>query len=137
MIVVDASVAVKWLLKEPGSAAALEVLGSDEQVLAPSLVQVEVAGAVTRKASRGELAQAEAERAFALWGRLLSSDRLQLEPDAIELPAAFAMSIQLSHPLQDCLYLAVANRRAVDLLTADRSFVQKARSAHANLRLLS
>ena len=43
MLVLDASVAVKWFVEEPGTAAALALLAEDESLIAPELVIAEVA----------------------------------------------------------------------------------------------
>jgi predicted nucleic acid-binding protein len=49
MIVIDASVAVKPYLEEPGADAATELLVGTERLLAPELIQTEVAGALCRR----------------------------------------------------------------------------------------
>ena len=43
--VVDASVAVKWLVEEPGSAEARELLAGEDSLLAPDLLVPEVCNA--------------------------------------------------------------------------------------------
>jgi len=50
MIVVDASVAVKWFFPEAGTAEAQQVLASGDRLAAPALIRVEVAAAIARKA---------------------------------------------------------------------------------------
>ena len=112
------------------------MLFSDEQLAAPELIRIEVAGALSRKAREKAIREADALDALNLWDDIITS-RVEISPDSVDIFAGFQLALSLHHPIQDCLYLAVANRRAVDLLTADKSFVQKARSAHANLRLLS
>jgi predicted nucleic acid-binding protein len=49
MTVVDASVAVKWYFPEPGAEAAESVGLGSEELVAPALIRVEVAAAITRK----------------------------------------------------------------------------------------
>jgi predicted nucleic acid-binding protein len=44
--------------------------------------------------------------------------------------------MELSHPLQDCLYLALAERLGAPLVTADKKFVAKARASHTLVRVL-
>ena len=53
-IVVDASVAVKWLIAEEHSALASAL--SDRQMSAPSLLLVECANALLRRARAGDIA---------------------------------------------------------------------------------
>ena len=78
-IVVDASVALKWVLEEPGSDAAEELLEKD--LAAPSLWLLEAGNALWRRAFRGELTQADAvERLTALTKAPVAS--VPLEQDA-------------------------------------------------------
>jgi predicted nucleic acid-binding protein len=74
--------------------------------MAPALIHVEVAAAITRKVRLGELLSPEAEAACDLWFRALSTAVVTLSPDQNDLPAAVALALQIRHPLQDCLYLA-------------------------------
>ena len=55
MIVLDASVTVKWFASEPGSTEARSLVHSDEELVAPELTQVEVASALVKKAMRQQL----------------------------------------------------------------------------------
>jgi predicted nucleic acid-binding protein len=79
MIVIDASLAVKWFLTEAGSSAATKVLDDHAcQLAAPDLIVIEVAAAFVR---RGNVAKAEAaEMALLLekWVKLVDSPALQL-----------------------------------------------------------
>ncbi len=136
MIVVDASVAVKWLLPEPGDAAAQRLLTGSESLLGPALMRVEVAAAIARKARCGEIDAQDAETAAELWFQAIIDGVVALVPDEVDLPRALQLAIALSHPLQDCLYLALAERLGAPLLTADERFVAKARPSHPEVRLL-
>ena len=49
MIVVDASVAVKWFLVEAGSEAAPALLETESEIVGPDLLLIEVAGAIVRR----------------------------------------------------------------------------------------
>ena len=53
-LVVDASVAVKWLVAEEESDAARELLESGEELHAPGLMASEIANALCRKARLGK-----------------------------------------------------------------------------------
>jgi predicted nucleic acid-binding protein len=44
MIVVDASVAVKWFIPEAGEEAAAKLLGGKKRLIAPALIRLEVTG---------------------------------------------------------------------------------------------
>ena len=137
MIVVDARVAVKWFLPEPGASAAQAVLLGSDKLMAPALIRVEVAAAITRKVRLGELLSQEAEAACDLWFRALSTAVITLSPDEDDLAAAVALALQIRHPLQDCLYLALAVRNQSALITADPKFSERATLAYGKVRLLA
>lgn len=136
MIVVDASVAVKWLFPGRGEAAAQELLSGSEQLAGPSLIRVEVAAAVARKARSREIEMEDAEAALDLWLRTIRDQVIVLFPDEPHLPRALSLSTALALPLQDCLYLALAQRLDASLITADRRFAARAAASDARVRLL-
>jgi predicted nucleic acid-binding protein len=136
MIVIDASVAVKWLLPEPGDAAAQELLASEERLVAPSLIRTEVAAALARRARFGEIEPRDAETAMGLWLQTLRDGVIGLVADEADLVTALRLAIELSHPFEDCLYLALAERLGAPLVTADKKFVVKAHASHTLVRVL-
>lgn len=115
-IVIDASVALKWVLDEPGQAEADALL--DEELIAPSLWLLEAANALWRRSVRGELTAAEAEERL---GELFHAPvtSIRIEEDLV---SAARLAAELSHPVYDCLYLALALREHSCLVTADRRF---------------
>ena len=115
-LVVDASVALKWVLAEPGQAAADALL--DEDLIAPSLWLMEAANALWRRAKRGELqAEEAAEHLSELFNAPVTS--IAIEED---LQAAARLAERLGHPVYECLYLALAVREQTQVVTADRRF---------------
>ena len=137
MTVVDASVAVKWLLPEPGSDEAQGLLESGEALWAPALIAVEVAAALARKSRLKEVQPSDAELALGLWTKSLASGVLGLVSDQADLRQAFRFAAELAHPLQDCLYLALAERLEATFVTADARFSGKARQLYPNVQLLA
>lgn len=122
-LVVDASVALKWVLAEPGQDAADALL--DEDLIAPSLWLLEAANALWRRSLRGELSAGEAEeRLSELFNAPVTS--IPIEDD---LSMAAAMAQRLGHPVYDCLYLALAVREQTQVVTADRRFWTIAQAA--------
>jgi predicted nucleic acid-binding protein len=126
MIVLDASVVVKAYLEEPGSDEAIAVLAGHERLAAPELIRVEVAAALCRRVRKGELSAEEARLRCTHWLERLRKDLFRLTPDQDLLSDAVELATELKHPLQDCLYLATARRFDVPLITADRSFRDRA-----------
>jgi predicted nucleic acid-binding protein len=115
-IVVDASVALKWVIDEAGHEAADALL--DEELVAPSLWLVEAANALWRRARRGELTHDEAKE------RLAELGNAPVATSAIEddVFAAAELANALGHPVYDCLYLAAAIREGAYAVTADSRF---------------
>ena len=115
--IVDASVAVKWVVPEAGSdrAAALATC----RLAAPDLLDAECANVLWVKVTRGELGEADALTRIA---RLVAAP-IERVPCREVATAALKLSIELGHPAYDCLYLALAIRTAVPLVTADKRFL--------------
>jgi predicted nucleic acid-binding protein len=116
--IVDASVAVKWVVPEIGSdrAAALATY----RLSAPDLLDAECANVLWVKVTRAEISETDALTRIS---RLIAApvDRVPCRELA---SAALKLSIDLGHPAYDCLYLALAIRAAVPLVTADMEFLQ-------------
>jgi predicted nucleic acid-binding protein len=136
MIVVDASVAVKWVTGEPDREAANELLASNEAIFGPFLLRTEVASAVARKARFGEISRDDGFAALALWASIIRGNVAAFSEDP-DLPRALQLALELEHPLQDCVYLALAERLEATLVTADEKFVAKARRRHPRIRALA
>lgn len=126
MIVLDASVAAKAYLEEVGSDEAAAVLTCKEKLLAPELVRLEVCATLCRRVRRGELEAEEARLRCGHWLERLKTGLFTLTPDRDLMADAVEISTGLKHAVQDCLYLAVARRFDVPLITADRTFRDRA-----------
>lgn len=125
---VDASVALKWVLDEPGSAAASELLDG-RGLFAPPLLATEVANALWVAARRGQITGAEAADAL----DLILRAPFQPVRSGLALPLrALELARLLDHPVYDCTYLALAIAVERPVITADRRFAAVAsRSAEA------
>ena len=119
-IVVDASVALKWVFDESESATAIAL--RDEDLLAPSLWLAEAANAVWRRARLGDIT---AEEAVAYFSELANAPvvLVAMEP---HLERALSLAMEIRHPIYDCVYLALALRHETHVVTADRRFVAAA-----------
>ena len=136
MIVVDASVAAKWYLNEPGSDAAAGLMTAPELLYAPELIRVEVPGAIVRAYRRDRLSEQRTRDALGLWARDLEEGVVKLLPDDMLLPAALDHAIALRHAVQDCLYLSAALHGGGRLVTADEPFYRRASPQFATIELL-
>jgi predicted nucleic acid-binding protein len=109
-LVIDASVALKWVLDEAGSDIARTLLA--ESLTAPALWQAEAANAIWKRARRGELSPAEASNGLAI----------------LTASVVVSIPIEIDHPIYDCLYLAAAERLSTQLVTADARFINRVRA---------
>lgn len=119
--VVDASVAVKWFVDEPGHGEALALLASDDILIAPDFALVEIASVLARKVVRGEIGEEQAM--LGIDAAAASFDRLP--PATPLLGRAARLSFDLRHAVYDCLYLALAQSEGATLVTADDRFREK------------
>lgn len=123
--VVDASVAVKWFVRENLHEEALALLDLGEPLAAPDLIVAEVTNIVWKKVVRNEISREQASVIAIAIPRYIPA----LHPSADLSERALEIALALNHPVYDCLYLACAE--AVDgiLITADRKLF---RSVHGS-----
>jgi predicted nucleic acid-binding protein len=119
--VVDASIAVKWVIPEVLSDLADRVRDGTEDLLAPDLLLVEVANALWRKTTAREISAREADAAFDLVRR----SGIDLRPAGPLLPRAMDLARRLDHPVYDCVYLALAEREKASFVTADQRLLRR------------
>ena len=132
--VVDASVAIKWVVEELHSEQARSL--SSSRLEAPDLWPVECANILWKKVQFGDLTAAEARAGL----ELLLQAPVSISDSRALLPAALNLSFDLKHPVYDCLYLALALHLGIPFVTADRKLVHVARTHKrlaGALRLLS
>jgi predicted nucleic acid-binding protein len=133
-VVVDASVAVKWVSVEEGSDAAAR-LQLSEPLASPDFLIVECANALRIKARPQEISPQEAQAGLAA----IQATPIRLFSSSNYASEAQRLAFELDHPVYDCLYLAVALVWKFVLVTADRRFVANvaSRGNHARaVRLL-
>jgi predicted nucleic acid-binding protein len=119
-LVIDASVAVKWVSPDEVAADRAARMLADYQrgtvsFLAPSLWGYEVASGVNKAVARGDLVEAEGREVIEA---ILSLD-MSLEP----LPPpkrAYTLARKYRRSVYDSLYLDLAERRRCEFWTGDR-----------------
>jgi predicted nucleic acid-binding protein len=131
-IVIDASIAVKWVINEPRTDAALAL--RDQELIAPAIWLADAANALWRHVRLGELTSEEAT------SRMLELEKAPVASFRIEphITRAFDLAVQSSHPIYDFLYLALALDRRTHVVTDDRRFAAAAArlGLRDNVRLL-
>jgi predicted nucleic acid-binding protein len=126
--VLDASVAVKWLIDEPASADAAALLERDLVWHAPRLLLTECASVLRRKAASGEIEPLAAVAALNLLLDAVTAEVVRLADDEDHVAPALAAALATQHRLPDCLYLALAEREGAALATADARLAGLARA---------
>ncbi len=117
-LVVDASVALKWLVPEEMSDIAKELYGAGDRLVAPRLITTEVANALVRKTNLGTMTRREAALHFRPLPLLLPE---LIDVDELVAPA-LDNACALRHPIYGLIYLEAARQRDAQLVTADRRF---------------
>lgn len=119
-MIIDASVAFKWLVHEDDSDLALALLRRDD-LLAPNLVSSEVGNALWKKARREQF-DPTISHADVL--ATLPSYLALVEEHAF-IGRALEIAYALDHAIYDCVYLAAAEHFGLPLVTADDRFLRK------------
>ncbi len=119
VVVVDASVAAKWLIAEPDSEIAAMLLDGSFDLQAPRLLASEIGNLLWRKAVNGSIDDHEAARLAAA----LIDMPLQWRDDERTCVEAVRIAVELGHPAYDCMYLALASLIGTQVVTADKRFV--------------
>lgn len=123
IVVIDASVAVKWIVVEPRHEIALDLLSDGIVRHAPDLILSEVANALRKKHQLGHVSAAQAHAGF----DDIPAYFRDLAPPSKTIHEAFQLGIDFNHATMDCVYLALARQIGGILITDDEKFVAKCR----------
>ena len=122
--VFDSCGAFKWVVAEVLTTEALrlrdEYRSAVHELIAPDLFPVEVGHVLTRAERQGRI---NPSQSAVLWHNVMMTapiliPYLPLMPRAIELSSQFRVGVY------DCLYVALAEREACELVTADDRLVK-------------
>jgi predicted nucleic acid-binding protein len=120
-IVVDASVVLRWCFQLAGSDRAEELLRSDDRLIAPDLVISEITNAAWEFVIFDKLAADAVTSAV----REVTKAFEELVPASVLKDRALAIAIELRHPAYDYFYLALAEQRNAQLVTADERLIRR------------
>lgn len=129
-LIIDASVAIKWVIEEPGTAEALAL--RKYRLSAPELLVSECANVLWKKVRRNELSGPEALIA----ARLLERADIDLVPMRNLLEPATKLAIALNHPAYDCIYVALAEATNTMFITADELLARRLRATGTTSRVV-
>lgn len=118
-LVLDASVAAKWLLAEVDSDKAQALFRAWEakriELLAPEILPVEVGSTLWKRVMRGLLPLKLAVTLHHEFRAL----RIPLQPVGDLVDAACDLALRYRHSVYDGLYVALSHRTGADFITAD------------------
>lgn len=117
-VVVDASVAAKWLVRERLTDEALRLRGPEYVLYCPDLLYPEVGNVLWKKVRAGEIEEADGRELVSI----LQEAPLRVEPSVALLPAAWEIAVGHDRSVYDGVYLALAAALDASLVTADRRF---------------
>ena len=121
---VDASVAVQWFAREPGSEASAALVEGNQPLVAPDIMPLEVANALWKKLRHGDVPAADLQPAVT---RILASD-ITLVPTLTLLERAVRLAVEINHTVYDCVYLVLAEERGAPLASIDERLRAAARA---------
>lgn len=128
--VLDASVALKWVLPEADSARAIrlrdEYNNSIHELVAPDIFLPEIANGLASAERQGRIKTGES--AVFLHDIVRTAPVLYATPPL--LLRAIAVAITTRRAVYDCIYLALAETEGCELVTADDQFARSLRASY-------
>lgn len=134
-VVVDASVAVKWLVDGDYSRQADELLASwdreNTRIAGPHLLPVEVSNALYQRVRRRQISL---DTAVQLEAEFLENDIVLVQSASLHLRAMRIASALTQPAVYDSQYLALAESLDCEFWTADERFYRAATGNHPIVR---
>jgi predicted nucleic acid-binding protein len=125
ILVIDANVGLKWFIEEPRSPAARKILDKGASFIAPDIFIPEICNVVWKKVKNQEITAEQGQAIVSNVPMILD----HIVPSSEVAKRAFALAVQFNHPVYDCLYLALAERESISLVTDDAKLVTVAKKA--------
>ncbi len=116
VVAIDASAALRAVLDASSQPALIERIATASWIVAPSLLQTEVANALWKYRRAGLLDDLRVVERHAEAVGLVD----RFTDDAVLFPEALRLAVTSDHPVYDAMYLVAARRHAACLLTFDR-----------------
>ncbi len=131
-MIIDASVAFKWLVEEEDSETALSLLEQSD-LFAPILLMHEVANGLWKKSQRQQI-----QPSVSFSNEINRIPQLvQLVDETQHVARALELGREFGHAVYDCIYLAMAEARSDILVTADAKLIERVAGSSLSSRLIS
>jgi predicted nucleic acid-binding protein len=135
-LVIDCSIAAKWVLHEAGHIQALDLLQEERAgkvaLTAPDLLLVEFASLIAKRTRRKQISPDTAQDSF----RLMQQAAPMLFATQPLLEAALKLAVDHQLSLWDSVYVALAIALDCPFITADERLFRSGRGRHPAMRLL-
>ncbi len=135
-IVVDSSVVAKWVLPEPDSAQAQQLItdaaAAGDRLIVLDLVFVEVGNAIWKSHRQRQMTTDKARRAHGMLMKL----PVHVETAAPRLADALEIAMQYDRAVYDALFVALAVDVGAPAVTADVPLVNVLGAAYPQIKLL-
>ena len=118
LFVVDANVAIKWVIPEIYTDSALRLLNDDYTLLVPDFFFPEIGNILWKRVRRGEMTLEEAQENL----NELSIANFQISPSFPAMSLALETAVRVQQAVYDCVYLAIAVTNQCQMVTADERF---------------
>ena len=132
MIVVDASVAVKWFVNEEYSDEALKLLSKNDELHAPYILKAEVASALRKYFIRGFISDEHVRESLKILSEI---DIIYHEISWDLLKDALELSIKNRIMIYDAIYVSLSEKLNLEFITADERLYNSLKDK-ANIRLI-
>lgn len=116
--VVDANVAIKWVLSEVHPEIAMRLLDESHELLVPDFFFSEIGNILWKRVRRREATVEQAQHDLTV---LMSGD-LQIYSSQTLMPLALEIAVRIDQAVYDCVYLALAVTNQCQMVTADERF---------------
>jgi predicted nucleic acid-binding protein len=121
VVVLDASIVFPLLIEEEKSLIAQEIYESSSQHLVLDFLHIEIANALASAIRQQRITASLATKAQMELAALLPITSMASH----YLNAAFALALEIKHPIYDCLYAIAARENNATLVTCDTKFAAK------------
>jgi predicted nucleic acid-binding protein len=135
-VVIDSSVVAKWVLPEPDSSQAQQIMldaaATGGQLVVLDLAYAEVASAIWKRHRQKLITLAEAESSLTALMRC----PVVVQPSRDLLPEALALAVRYDRAVYDALFVALVQKRGSRGVTADAPLFNAVTAAVPQLKLL-